>query len=90
MAAADCTVTGETCDTSNFECVLSCTGDGDCTDAAQPRCDTARSLCVECLDTTDCTAPDTCDNMECVNAGGAGGAAGGGPVAGAGGQAGAP
>lgn len=50
------------------ECRPGCTVDTDCTNATEPRCDTQRSTCVECLGPSDCggETPVCSPGGECV------------------------
>jgi hypothetical protein len=60
----------QTCNTTDYRCVASCTSDAMCMNQT-PKCDTSKMYCVQCLASADCAnAPlgkicDTQDNR-CV------------------------
>ena len=54
IVSSDCPA-GQTCNGDN-RCVVKCTGDGQCTDPQQPKCNVTTGACVQCLDATQCTA----------------------------------
>jgi hypothetical protein len=54
---------------SDFSCQSGCKGDGDCTDATQPKCSPTRHQCVACLFSTDCTGGMVCSPAGACTAG---------------------
>ncbi len=56
---------GSRCTTNKCETVLRCTTSKDCTNPANPACDTAAKRCVRCVTNTDCGKNELCKENRC-------------------------